>query len=135
MPYIIAVTAGAEEDIVHAYNWYEDQREGIGEQFLKELELYYKKLEQQPTAFGKVSKNYRQVVLKQFPYIIVFELTKTDVVIYAVSHRSRNPKNKLGRKKFFFPRESRLPIKQTDSGEIIFILKLASSFAVYFIIL
>jgi toxin ParE1/3/4 len=57
MAYIIAVKPGAEEDIIQAYNWYEDQREGLGEEFLFELEFYYQKLEHQPTAFGKVSKN------------------------------------------------------------------------------
>jgi hypothetical protein len=33
MPYIIAVTAGAEEDFVHAYNGYEDQREGLARNY------------------------------------------------------------------------------------------------------
>jgi plasmid stabilization system protein ParE len=98
MAYTIAVKPGAEDDIDHAYNWYEDQRKGLGKEFLAELEVYYKKLEQQPMVFGKASKNYRQVVLRKFPYIILFEISKTEVIIFAVFHKSRNPKNKLRRK-------------------------------------
>jgi plasmid stabilization system protein ParE len=98
MAYTISVKPGAEEDIDHAYNWYEDQRGGLGDEFLTELEVYYKKLEQQPAVFGKASKSFRQAVLKRFPYIIVFEVSKTEVIIYAVFHKSRNPKNKLRRK-------------------------------------
>jgi plasmid stabilization system protein ParE len=95
MMYAISVKPGAEEDIDAAYNWYEDQKEGLGEEFLKELVEYYKKLENLPTAFHKIKRNYRQVALKRFPYIIVFEILKKEVVVYAVFHTSRSPKNKL----------------------------------------
>jgi toxin ParE1/3/4 len=95
MVYNISVKPGAEDDIDVAYNWYEDQKEGLGDEFLKELVEYYKKLESHPTAFHKIKKTYRQVALKRFPYVIVFEILKTEVVIYAVFHTSRSPKNKL----------------------------------------
>ena len=98
MAYTIAVKPGAEEDIEHIYNWYEDQKEGLGAEFLAELVFYYKKLEQQPAVFGKINKTYRQAVLRRFPYIIVFEVSKSEVIIYAVFHKSRNPKNRIRRK-------------------------------------
>jgi plasmid stabilization system protein ParE len=98
MAYTVTVKPGAEEDITNAYSWYEDQRKGLGAEFLAELVFYYKKLEQQPAVFGKMNKIYRQVVLRRFPYIIVFELGKSEVTIYAVFHKNRNPKNKLRRK-------------------------------------
>ncbi|HVU55599.1 MAG TPA: type II toxin-antitoxin system RelE/ParE family toxin [Puia sp.] len=98
MAHNLVLKPEVESDIEHAFNWYEDQKEGLGEEFLSELTIYYKKLENTPTAFGKIKKNYRQVALKRFPYVIVFEIIKTEVVIYAVFHTSRNPKNKLKRK-------------------------------------
>ncbi len=98
MAYTVSVKPGAEEDIEHAYNWYEDQRQGLGEEFLTELVYCYKKLEQHPTAFGKVFKTYRQVALKRFPYVVVFEVSKSEVIIYAIFHTSRHPKNKLRKK-------------------------------------
>lgn len=67
----------------------------MGDEFLKELVEYYKKLESHPMAFHKIKKNYRQVALKRFPYVILFEILKREVVIYAVFHTSRSPKNKL----------------------------------------
>ena len=95
MAYTISVKPGAEEDIDFAYNWYEDQRTGLGEEFLRELESYYRTLEQRPTIFGKATKTLRQAVLKRFPYILFFEVQKTEVIIYAVFHKSRNPRNRL----------------------------------------
>lgn len=85
MAYTLAVKPGAEEDIEQAYNWYEDQREGLGVEFLAELGFYYRKLEQQPSIFGKANKTYRQAVLKRFPYIIVFEVDKNAVTVYLYS--------------------------------------------------
>jgi plasmid stabilization system protein ParE len=98
MAFTIALKPGAEDDIEHAYNWYEDQRLGLGEEFLEELIVYYRKLELQPTAFGKLNRMYRRAILKQFPYVIIFEINKTEVIIYAVFHKSRSPKNRLRRR-------------------------------------
>ena len=98
MEYKVSINPGAEEDIDAAYNWYEDQKTGLGEEFLRELTEYYRKLENNPTAFGKFKRSYRQVALKRFPYVIIFEIIKAEVVIYAVFHTSRNPRNKLRRK-------------------------------------
>ena len=47
------------------YNWYEDHREGLGDEFLTELVSYYKKLEIHPTIFGKITSSLRQAALKK----------------------------------------------------------------------
>ena len=81
-----------------AYDWYEQQKNGLGELFLKELDENYGKLQSYPTAYSKRTGKYRQLILKKFPYIIVFKIIKTEVLVYAVFHTSRNPKDKLKRK-------------------------------------
>jgi plasmid stabilization system protein ParE len=78
-----------------AYNWYETQKPGLGEELLDELDGVYLKLEAHPEYFGKVKKNFRQAALKRFPFVIVYEIIKTEVVVFAVFHTSRNPKNKF----------------------------------------
>lgn len=94
MPYRISLKPGAGKDIEQAYNWYEDQQIGLGDKFLETLKLYYKKLEQRPFSFGKIDKFIRQVRLKIFPYIIVFEIVKHEVIIYAIFHINQNPTKK-----------------------------------------
>jgi hypothetical protein len=78
-----------------AYVWYETQKPGLGEEFLDELDGVYLKLETHPEYFGKVKKNFRQAALKRFPFVIVYEIIKTEVVVFAVFHTSRNPKSKF----------------------------------------
>jgi toxin ParE1/3/4 len=57
-----------------AYDWYEEQRQGLGEMFLTELDTCYKKLQSNPFSNSKIKKNYRQIVLNHFPYVIVYEI-------------------------------------------------------------
>lgn len=78
-----------------AYDWYEFQRPGLGEDFLDELDSMYRNIETHPEYYRKIKKNFRQAVLKRFPFVIVYEVIKTDVVVFAVFHTSRNPKSKF----------------------------------------
>ncbi len=78
-----------------AYDWYEEQQRGLGEIFLTELDNCYRKLQLQPAANSKVEKNYRQVRLRRFPYVIVYEIIKTDIVVFSVFHTRRSPKHKF----------------------------------------
>jgi mRNA-degrading endonuclease RelE of RelBE toxin-antitoxin system len=78
-----------------AYDWYEQQSKGLGEIFLSELNTCYKKIETQPTFYKKAKKNFRQIRLKRFPYLVVYEILKSEVVVFAVFHTSRNPNSKF----------------------------------------
>lgn len=78
-----------------AYEWYEEQKPGLGEELLEELDTYYDKLRFHPEYFGKVKKNFRQVALKRFPYVIVYEIIKNEVAVFAVFHTKRHPKLKF----------------------------------------
>jgi len=95
MLYKVVLQLGAQDDIDDAFNWYEDQQTGLGELFLKELTQFYKKLELNPEIFSKAAKHYRQAILNRFPFVIIYEITKTEVHIYSVFHTSRNPKEKF----------------------------------------
>ena len=78
-----------------AYNWYEKQKPGLGEEFLNELDGFYKKIESHPEYFGRIKKNFRQAALKRFPFAIVYEIIKMEIVVFAVFHTSRSPRYKF----------------------------------------
>ena len=87
----------AVEMQMDAYLWYEQQSEGLGELFLKELNHCYRKIQAFPSAYSMVKKDYRQMSLKRFPYLVVFKIKNADILVYAVFHTSRNPKEKTKR--------------------------------------
>ena len=95
MAYELVLLPRAENNLDEAYNWYEEQRTGLGEEFLQEVAEYYTKFENHPAAFGKIRKNIRQAALKRFPFVIVYEIIKKEVVVFAVFHTSRNPRYKF----------------------------------------
>jgi len=78
-----------------AFRWYESKREGLGEEFLVELEKSLNLVKSQPTLFTTIKKNFRQSILKRFPYIIVFEVFKSEIVVYSIFHMKQNPKTKF----------------------------------------
>ncbi|HTK22022.1 MAG TPA: type II toxin-antitoxin system RelE/ParE family toxin [Mucilaginibacter sp.] len=93
--YQLVIKPKAIEMAKEAYEWYNEQQAGLGDLFLDELEGYYDKLEELPLAYSKIKKNFRQAVLHKFPYVIVFEIIKKEVVIYSIFHTSRNPRKKF----------------------------------------
>ena len=77
-----------------AYDWYEVQQNDLGELFLASLNDCFTRIKLYPKANSKVKKNYRQARIKKFPYVVVYEVINTDIVVLSVFHTSRNPKNK-----------------------------------------
>lgn len=98
MKYIVSVRKNAEKDIEDAYNWYEDTLKGLGEAFLKDLERCYLRLENSATSFSNINNDLRQVSLRKFPFVLVFEIRKNRVIVYSVFHTSKNPLKKLKKK-------------------------------------
>lgn len=90
--YTLSIKGRAIKMVLEAYEWYEEQKRGLGEEFLAELDTFYKKIVASPTHYSKIKKNYRKVALDRFPYIIVYELFPDEIVVFAVFHTSRSPK-------------------------------------------
>jgi plasmid stabilization system protein ParE len=98
MKYSLEIQFEAEQEIEEAYGWYEEQYTGLGELFLKELDACFKKLEITPEIYSKVVSNFRQANLRKFPFVVVYEIIKTKIIVFAVFHTSRNPKRKIRKK-------------------------------------
>ncbi|WP_417612831.1 type II toxin-antitoxin system RelE/ParE family toxin [Owenweeksia hongkongensis] len=91
MKYSLKVRGEASIEIVDAYNWYEDKKDGLGEDFLKELEKTFKVLSKQPRIFQKKYKSFRSVRLGKFPFAVFYEIAGNTIVVYSVFHSSREP--------------------------------------------
>ena len=91
MTFTLVFHSLAEADIDHAYNWYEDQQQGLGEEFLKDLAICYLRLLQNPHAYSKTNKYFRKAALHRFPYIVAFEISESEILIYAIFDTRRDP--------------------------------------------
>jgi plasmid stabilization system protein ParE len=93
--YRIIIRPQATDMAENAYDWYEEQQVGLGKLFVDELVGCYDRLETWPAAYAIIDRNYRQIILKTFPYVVVYEIIEEVVVIFAVFHTSQNPKKKF----------------------------------------
>ena len=93
--YQLIIRQTATEKAKDAFDWYEEQQLGLGNPFLDELRSCYEKIKTSPASYTKIKKNFRHILLKKFPYIVIYEIIGNDVVVYAVFHTSRNPQRKF----------------------------------------
>ncbi len=87
---------GATKEFADAANWYEEKSEGLGEKFIDTIQRKLKLIQQFPERYPRRKKNFREAVVKTFPYIIVYTFYKSDgvIVVNTIFHAKRNPLKK-----------------------------------------
>ena len=93
--YKLEIEEQAREDLRDAIFWYETQLENLGVQLLQEVRKSIQLIVKNPKHFRKIAKEYRQASINIFPFVIVYELIGSRVVIFRIFHTSRNPKHKF----------------------------------------
>ncbi len=74
-----------------AADWYEQQRTGLGDDYVAEVESVIARISANPLLHAKVYGDVRKAVVKRFPYIVLYLVEPTEIVIVSVFHTSRNP--------------------------------------------
>jgi plasmid stabilization system protein ParE len=98
----LRVLSVAETDVAEAALWYERRRSGHGLAFWDAVDLAYARIQVDPEGFPLWEENVtdhplRRLLLKEFPYLIFFEILTDEVLVIAVSHASRAPDHWLSR--------------------------------------
>lgn len=96
--YIIEFTALSNQELVDAVEYYESQLPGLSVKFETELDGIIKKIVSNPLLFPNKFKKYREVPLKKFPFVVVYEIVGDRVVIVSIFHSKRNPESKAKKK-------------------------------------
>ena len=88
----LTILPQAELDVSDAAAWYEEQRAGLGDEFLDELDSILRRVIKDPLQFPKIKKQIRRALLRRFPYSVYFGLSKETVELIAVLHQRRDPR-------------------------------------------
>jgi len=91
MQYKIELRPLATIEIIEAFDWYELQREGLGLEFLNELDTFYESLHLNPHTYSYYEKPVREGRVNRFPYMVVYEVIETTIVIYSVFMAMQDP--------------------------------------------
>ena len=98
--YNLYLSPDAELDLKETIDWYEEQRIGLGQDFLVHIDSAFYKLKNHPRLYAVVYKNVRTVLMKKYPYCIFYivEEEQKSIQIFAILHTKRNPEIWINRK-------------------------------------
>ncbi|MEK6300603.1 MAG: type II toxin-antitoxin system RelE/ParE family toxin [Acidobacteriota bacterium] len=81
----------AERDIQSAYDWYESQEPGLGEEFLEAARKRLDVIRDFPESCPIIYRDVRRAVVSRFPYLVFYVVQPTRVTVLAMLHHSRSP--------------------------------------------
>lgn len=87
----IVTDARADQDVESAHDWYEDERPGLGLEFLTELRAAYDRIVDRPFGYQVVAIGVRRARLRRFPYGVYYVVEGDVISVVAVMHLSRDP--------------------------------------------
>jgi len=99
MAFKVITLRPAKVDVEKAIEWYEEQKSTLDEKFYNEFLICLYKLSESPQHYGYAYKNFRQIILPTFPSKIIYLTIGNQVVVHAVFHVRRNPKELIKRLK------------------------------------
>lgn len=91
MTQVVRLREEADQDLAGAATWYEEQRVGLGAEFLDEVLAACETISQNPLLYPEVYGNVRRMLMPRFPFGIYFRINNDHVVVFAIMHASRDP--------------------------------------------
>jgi len=82
----------AEQDLADAARWYEEQRPGLGQEFLDQVLATFSAIAERPLASTAVFGSIRRALLHRFPFGVFYLVDGDGVVVIGVLHGSRHPR-------------------------------------------
>jgi hypothetical protein len=86
----------AELEAADAAIWYDDRRQGLGDEFLVDFRQALDRVSNAPEEFSRLegyagNHDVRRCLLTRFPYLVIFMSRPEEIVVVAVSHVRRRP--------------------------------------------
>ena len=81
----------AAADVAAGFRWYEEQRRGLGSQFLDCVLVCLERVRRSPELHERVRGDLRRALVRRFPYAVFYELVGPTVTVYGIVHTAREP--------------------------------------------
>lgn len=99
MKYQLQILEEVYKEIDEAGDYYFLQQPGLEMKLFKDWEQAVQDILESPEGFQKQRKNFRQILLKNFPYIIVYEILDSYIIIYRFINAKKHPIKRYTRRK------------------------------------
>jgi plasmid stabilization system protein ParE len=87
---LFVVRPEAETDVALARDWYDEQRVGLGDEFLTSVEETFERIHEWPESYAIEYRNVRAAPLHRFPYVVFYRLLGQTIQVLAVIHARRH---------------------------------------------
>jgi toxin ParE1/3/4 len=81
----------AEQELLDAVSYYEEQEAGFGLEYLGEVEHAVNFLLRYPEAGAKARGTIHRLTLPKFPYSLLYRVMEDQIRVLAVAHHKRKP--------------------------------------------
>jgi len=82
---------GASEDYEEAFAWYLSRGATLALDFEREVERCLRLIVEAPLRWPAFDPQRRRIIVRKFPYAIVYETIGQQIVVLAVAHGRRRP--------------------------------------------
>ena len=93
MNYVLVFRPEVREELNEAYNWYQSQQTGLGDEFLDCVDNMLNRICKMPESYAVVYLDVRRTVVRRFPYAIYYRIVSSRVIVTAIFHSRRDPKS------------------------------------------
>ena len=81
----------AHYELDEAHEWYEAQVAGLGGKFIEELWVATRRIMIFPESCEEVAPGVRKCLMRRFPYMLIYTVEQSDILVLAVAHQHRKP--------------------------------------------
>ena len=81
----------AEIELDEAIAYYNYEAPGLGEAFLTEVLIALDRISKAPQAWHRCSQQTRRYQTRRFPYGIIYQVRKEEILVVAIGHLHRKP--------------------------------------------
>ncbi len=84
------IRPAAQTDLEEARDWYDNQRPGLGDEFLVSIAEALTRLEENPERYRVYYKGFRRILTERFPYKLFYRVENDTVIVFRVLHNARD---------------------------------------------
>jgi plasmid stabilization system protein ParE len=92
----LRIEVEAEDELREAMVWYDSQQAGLGLDLLAEVDDGIQRILRDPHRFANLEsvpeeRAVRRLLLRRFPYGVIYEVLKDEIHVLAIAHNRRKP--------------------------------------------
>lgn len=82
----------AQKELADAVDWYNEQADGLGNEFIDKLDRAIRRIAAYPQSCAEIEPDLRRCLVARFPYALIYGLEKDKIIVVAIAHLHRQPR-------------------------------------------